>query len=452
MVLENIVNRTAEEALSHSADQAEVFLARTRTRSLYVEDSTVKNMEEKFDMGLSVRAVVGKKVGESSSTIGDIDDSRRCAIEACKKARLSPPDPEFIGFPASGKKSFPSPDTWDREVANLDEEALAREALQIVDSCMEKEGVKVPVGVLRTAEIETEVFNTNGARAAQKNTMVYTHFSSMTTGESPGEGTEEFFSHRLDIPGRRIGRSLWNKATNASSAEEFKGRKQTEVIIPPSQLSEMLMSSVGFAVSAENVNKRRSRWADKIGDRVADKKLNILDDPTDPRGTLSSSHDDEGVPTEKKSIIEDGVLRSYLYDSYNAGLEGISASGNSLRRSVRDSQNLYQNAPSISPINLRVCPGHTSVKEMIEELDDVILVEKFAYPQINPFTGGFGLELRSAHIWESGERRTVKHALLVGNMFEALKNVEMLGDDPTVYGATITPSIAFNGMELVGSP
>lgn len=450
MSLEDIVNMTAEEGLSHSADQVEVFLARTRTRSAYVEDSSIKNLEEKFDMGLSVRAAIGKRVGESSSTIGDINDSRKCAIEACKRARLSTPDPDFMGFPASGKRSSPSPDTWDRRVAELDEETLAREAMEVVEACMERRGVKVPVGMIRTAEIETEVFNTNGARATQKNTMVYLHFSSMTTGNNPGEGSEEFFSHNLAIPGREIGRSLWDKAVNASEAEGFKGKKEGVVILPPDQLSQMLMGSVVFAVSAENVNKKRSRWKNKLGDRVTDPKLTIVDDPTDPRGMFSSSHDDEGVPTEKKDIIRDGVLHSYLYDSYNAGLEGISASGNGIRRSTKDSQNLYQNSLSVSPINLKVRPG-SSKRGLVERFDDAILVEKFAYPQVNPFTGGFGLEVRSAHIWEKGKKRTVKHALLVGNMFKALKDVQEVGNDSRVYGPTTTPSIAFSGMELIGA-
>ena len=103
----------------------------------------------------------------------------------------------------------------------------------------------------------------------------------------------------------------------------------------------MFKTSVGFSVDSENVNRMRSAWAGKMGKDVASPSISIVDDPTDPRGILSASFDDEGTPTSKRPIVENGVLRSILFDGYNAAMAGVRSTGNGLRRTERDSQSLY---------------------------------------------------------------------------------------------------------------
>ena len=453
MHLNDMVDRVLSRALSHGAEQAEVFTIKSRTLSLYVEDSKVKNLEEKFDVGISVKVADGKKLGEASSTIASPEQVDACTDSAVKAARVSEPDSFFQGFGLGGEPMISKPLVWNEAVAHLDADKLSLKGAEIVDACKGVGDVKIPRGLIRTASIETEIGNSNGLSATHRSTMVYLHFTSMTSSGIAGEGEESFFSTRLDMDTSAIGASLARGAMNSARAVTFKGRSDAPVFIPAPHLAEMFNTSVGFSIDSENVNRMRSAWIGKVGKEVASPNISIVDDPTDPRGILSATYDDEGTPTSKRSIVEDGVLKSILFDGYNASMAGVRSTGNGLRRTARDSQSLYQLPVHVSPINMVVRPGSKDRDELISSFDRAILIERFAWPEVNPITGAIGLEVRCAHIMKKGEIvETVKHALLTGNFFESLKKVVGIANDHKVQGSWIVPTMGFDGMELVGTP
>ena len=132
---------------------------------------------------------------------------------------------------------------------------------------------------------------------------------------------------------------------------------------------------------------------------------------------------------------------------------GTDTTGNGMRRNPLNSQSIYQNRVSVSPINMIVAGGSRSPEELMASFDEAILIERFAWPQVNPMTGSIGLEVRCAHLLNRGEvQETVKHALLTGNMFESLNGVVGVANDQMVKGTWILPTIGFEGMELVGNP
>lgn len=431
----------------------EIFAIRTRTLSLYVDDSAVKNIEEKIDQGLAVRVAKGKRLGQSSAACSTLKEAEMTAMTAVRMAGLSPVDKGFRQLPAVGGKVSIKPNVWDEKVAQLTGGQLADIARHVVESSMEADRLKVPKGMIRTAAVQSRIRNSNGVEVDHKNTMVYLDFTTMTTGTKPGEGIESFYSPHLSmIDPVAIGRSLKEKALASSMTVAFKGRMNGETVILPDDLADMLMSSAGAALSAENVHRHRSAWMGKAGEEVASRSITLMDDPSDGRGMLSSSYDDEGVPSSKKTLVDNGVLRSYLYDSYNAGLESIEPSGNGIRRRPEDAQGIYLESIGVWPMNLVLAPGSMSREELIASVDDGVLIERLASPEVNPITGAFGLEVRCGRVIKKGEIvQTIDRALLVGNMFEALRNVRELANDSTVFKSCIVPTVSFGEIELVGS-
>jgi PmbA protein len=189
-----------------------------------------------------------------------------------------------------------------------------------------------------------------------------------------------------------------------------------------------------------------------MGKEVASPNITILDDPFDPKGMLSAGYDDEGVRTSRKVLVDRGVLKTFLYDSYNAQKAGVKPTGNGIRRSSIDSQNLYRNGIDIDPVNLVVKPGTKSLEQVIAGIDQGMMIGRLASADASGITGAFGLEVRCAYLIENGAiTGTVNHALVAGNMYEALKNVREVANDATVIRSGILPSVAFEGIEIIGT-
>lgn len=451
MSLEPFMKKAVKVALSEGASEVEVFGSRSRTLSLYVDDNQIKNVEEKSDQGIAVRVIRAKRIGQSSITISGIRDAERCANVAMKLAAASSPDPVFNSFP-TGHKGNEVPNSYDKALASMTPDQLSQLVKEMIAGTIMGGGVKIPNGVIRAAVIQHMVVNTNGTETDQHSTMLYAHMTSMTEGNDPGEGVNQFFSPHLErFDPTAFGTSLSKRARAAQQAKHFQGKRTMSVIIPPEELGNLLGSSAIYALNAENVYRKRSAWAKKMGEQVASPKLTFLDDPFDERGMCSCAYDDEGSRTVRQTLVDRGILKGFVYDHYNALLMGRKSTGNSLRRMSNEVQNIYRAPLDISPINFVIEPGSKSVTQMVAEMEHGLVIEKLASADANPITGAFGLEIRCARLIEKGEEKgTVDHALLVGNMFQLLQQVRDVGNDATVQYQSILPSIAFDGLEIIG--
>jgi len=452
MDLKDIAAIAIKTAKGEGAEEAEAYVSRSKAITVYVDDSRIKSVESRTDLGLGMRTMKDQRVGQSASFISADVDVRSCASSAVRSSVLVPQDRIFKHFPYP-QRSQRQFNSVDRDIIDLDGEELADLVMSMVSSATAGHKVKVPNGLVRVSLVEAWLSNSNGTEVQRRNTGLYLHVTSMCTGGKRGEGAELFFSSRLgQFQPDALGRGLRTKALAASKARSFKGKRKMDVLVPPHELSELFHGSVDYALSAENVNRRRSPWMGKIGQACAESQVTLIDDPFDGRGLLGSAYDDEGTPTRRKVLVESGVLRGYLNDSYNAAMSSSEGTGNGLRRSTIEPMGQYQMPVHISPLNLIMSPGSKKVEALVDEIDEGILVQKFSSPDVHPITGAFALEVRCAHLVKKGEfEGTIDHCLLTGNMFEALMNVRGVARDQVVSGPHILPTVCFSGLELVGS-
>lgn len=422
--------------------QAEVFSVNSEVTSAYIDESRLSNIENKNELGLAIRVIKDSRMGSASGTINHENDIFECVRKAVKASQLSPIDQRIKSFVNPQKALIESISNYDQKIHNLESSELAEITLDLVANCKSK----VPRAMVRVAKVKTAISNSLGLDLKQKCTMVYGHFTSMVEGPKPGEGTESFHSTHLAIDAKSIAETLDTKAKRSAEATTFRGRERLSVIIPPSELGDILLSSAGSALNGENVVTGRSKWAKLVGDRVASDELTLMDDPTRP-APLCARFDDEGSPCYTKSLVKNGILKTHLYDNYN----GIST-GNGLRRSATDFQDSFFQSVSIKPMNLTVLPGRLSNEDIIRETKNGIVVEKFAWPEADPFTGRFALEVRCGLVVKSGlVTGTIKNALLTGNMFESLQSVNFIGNNLVNTGNSTMPTMSFEGMELIGN-
>jgi PmbA protein len=453
---DRVISKSSKEGVS----DVECFSLKWRSRSAYIEDSRPNIALDDEESGIGVKVAIGKKVGFSSATIEREEDALAALDSAIRIARLSPDDPHFTSFPSAKKVTRTVEGVYDKAILDATSEELMDKAMIVVDSSMESDGMEVPKGHIRAQEYEFRITNSNGLENGHKGTLLFASFSSkITDGGKSGEGIEKVYSTSItgiDFDG--IGKKISTRAINTLNARPFKGKLEAPTIIANVELGQMLLSSVDSAASGENVNKKRSPWSDKIGTKMFSDELTMLDRPLLPNAMQSAPVDDEGTPTEDRTLIEKGVLKRFINDHYNAGISGQEA-GNGYRRGVGTIEKSYLGPAGCSVSNLTIPPGNKSLDDMISEMDKGIYVEKFAAPEVNSFMGAFGLEVRNASIIEKGElKEYIKFALLSGNLYESLGKIISIGNDlefggPYMIsdpGDTYCPSIAFDGFMLIG--
>ena len=455
-MLENLMKISVEAlklASRQGADQVEVFTAYTRTRNIYVENSVPHLSTNNISIGIGLKCAIGKRVGFTASTVFSKKDIERVVEECISITKVSPEDPNFESLPDPRKPSGTVKNVYDEDLIETEESKLLKAADKIVKTAEKGGKVKVLNGLMRLGEFAFHITNSLGVDQDHKGTLVFLHFSAKA-GENGrvGEGVEKAYSTTLkNIDFEKFGKELRRKTLTALKAELYKGKEEMPVIIVPVELQGLFDSTVAFAISGEHVNKQRSPWKDKLNEKVASESLTIVDDGRMPGGILSALIDDEGVPTETKTVIEGGVLKNFIYDTYNAYIADTESTGNGYRRLTRTVEEIFMRPVSCTVSNVEIKPGNKSLEDMVSEIDKGCLVEKFAAPSADPFTGTFGLEVRCATLIENGSLgKPVRHALLSGNFYEAIKNILMIGKEQELIENMKLPPIAFEKLELIG--
>jgi PmbA protein len=238
----------------------------------------------------------------------------------------------------------------------------------------------------------------------------------------------------------------WVGKTSAENALSNLGAKTIEggemaVVLAPFAVGTILGGGFAGAVNAEEVQYGRSYIVDALGDEVSTEHLRITDDGLLKSGISSRSFDAEGHPSQRTEILENGVLKSLLHNSYTANKDGIESTGNASRAG-------YSGVPSISSSNFMVAPGKGKLDDLISEVGKGVLC-RFTGDRPNMTTGDLSAMVMEGSYFENGE---IKHPVLntlVGiNMRDLLKRVEIVGDDTRVAFSIISPSIVISSAQV----
>jgi PmbA protein len=194
--------------------------------------------------------------------------------------------------------------------------------------------------------------------------------------------------------------------------------------------------------SADNVQRGRSRLADKIGERIVTEDLSIFDDGTVDGGLNSAVCDDEGTASRRTSLVEDGVLKGYLYDIYTANKDGVKSTSNGFRGS-------FAGTPSVSGSNI-IFDFKSHVME--DEINDAFLVtDVLGAHTANPITGDFSVEASNSFLLNDGDRKAIKKAMISGNIYDLLADAIAVGDEVKQRGSFIVPKLLLHDVRVVGN-
>jgi PmbA protein len=199
-----------------------------------------------------------------------------------------------------------------------------------------------------------------------------------------------------------------------------------------------------MGVNGKNVYTGTSPVRDKVGEALFDPKLTLLDDATIDGKFASAAYDDEGVAHRRNVLVENGVLKGFLYDLKTAAQSGVASTGNG-------SRTLF-GTPNVSPTNLIVQPGETPLAEIIAGIEHGLLVEEvLGLGQGNLLSGAFSNPLALAFVIDHGEIvGRVKDVSIAGNIYDVLKDIAAISSEREwVYYSICLPYMLLPDMNVV---
>jgi TldD protein len=411
--------------MSHKVDYADLYFQYSRSESWGLEEGQVKSGNFSIDQGVGVRAVSGEKTAFAYS-----DDIHLSALEEAANATRAI---AALGNEQAGQivQRVEAPQLYlpQDPIASLSADAKVK-LLERLEAFARKADPRV-IQVMASIAGEYEVVMVarhDGVMAADVRPLVRLSIQVIAEQDgrreqgSAGGGGRFDYSYFTDAVLQDYAKKAVHQALVNLDARPAPAGSMT-VVLGAGWPGILLHEAIGHGLEGDFNRKGSSAFSNAIGQQVAARGLTVVDDGTiaDRRGSLNI--DDEGNPTQRTVLIEDGILKSYIQDSLNARLMGMPITGNARRES-------YAHIPMPRMTNTYMLNGNMPPEEIIKSVKKGLYAANFGGGQVDITSGKFVFSAAEAWMIEDGKLTyPVKGATLIGNGPDVLKRVSMIGND-----------------------
>lgn len=415
-------------ALGRKADYADLYFEYRKNEGISLEEGLVKNCSQSTANGVGVRVLAEAKTGYAYTddiTIENLELAARTAqyIAQDRASQL----PISVGQPRSEShdlypiKVSVNDISLDKKVALLYEiDKFARDLDQRVKNVFVSLASEYKV-VLITSSQGLTVGDIQPLTRLNV-TCIAEESGNRQVGSFGGGGRVEF---EFFIDGKdyqRYAREAVRQAILNLSAHDAPAGTM-DVVLGPGWPGILLHEAIGHGLEGDFNRKKTSAFSDRIGQRVASELCTVVDDGTIPSRRGSINVDDEGTPTNRTVLIEDGILKGYLQDRLNASLMKMPLTGNGRRES-------YAHIPMPRMTNTFMLAGESQPEDILRSVKNGLYAVSFGGGQVDITSGKFVFSASEAYLIEDGKvTRPVKGATLIGNGPDVLTRVSMVGSD-----------------------
>ncbi len=443
-MLGGICEYAVKEAEKSGATEAEAYAMTNLESEVLIENNDIKQAKAHTIAGLGIRVFVNRRLGFSYANTLTEESIKRSVIRAMKVASVCPED-KFNVLPISANKVIQRPKLFDNsaesftvtECTNL--ASLMLKAAKSIDN-----RVSVDSGNFTNSFMNHSIYNSNGICHSEKITSFFWSILGMAID---GEDVSSFDiqtdgCHMLaDVNVSTSAESLAKntlKSLGAKKINSFNG----DMILSPSAVSELLLETIIHSINSDSVQKKASKFQEKIGKIVSSNLLTIEDDPTDSRSLAAASFDREGIPHCRTKIIDSGVLKSFLYNTYTAAKDQVESTGNAAGGP--------STPPVVSSTNLVIKPGSSDLGTLVSEINRGIVLNRFS-GNVNPISGEFSGVVKGGHYILNGEITfPVREVMIAGNVFDALKNITGISRQRKFFSDSVLPHIRIENIAFIG--
>jgi len=442
--------RLARQVLQEAKadEQVEVYVAHGRETSIRVFEGEIEELTAAESAGVGVRVISEGRQGFSYVGALDVSAAADALVEARDNARFATID-EHAGLASPDGVEPPVLDLWREDLVSFptdDKVALALELERRVRS-----------GDSRIRQVvssdyvdgygETAIVTSRGIEVSSRQTGCYL-FVHAVAGD--GDDTQTGFGYSVgrspvDLDLEAAATDAVDRATRLLGAKKARSAKLTAVL--DRRVTATLLGILAGTLSGEEVVKGRSLFAGRIGEKVGVAELTLVDDPTNPLAYGASEHDAEGLACRRNSLISDGELTGFLYNTYAARLAGAASTGSAVRGGFRTT-------PGVGAQALFLEPGAHDQAEIIAQVGEGFLVQSITgvHSGVNRVSGDFSVGAEGLMIRGGELAEPVREVTIASTIQRMMQHVVAVGSDiEWLPGAALGVTLAIGDVALSGS-
>ena len=447
MITREVCQRVLQAAVSSGADYAELFAENTVNHTIDMIANKVDAIKDTVVAGAAVRVYKGLRSVMASTVDTTEEGLIRCAKQAADAlgegtAQIDIVLKERLYGDIHPIRIVPQSVSNREKVAVLKEGYFA--AKEYADS------ITQVTGTLLDVDHNILIANTEGIYAQDRQIRTRMMISAVAerNGETQTGGCR---------PGARMGMELFEKIDPKSvgieaarQAVTMAGAGYCPAGVMPVAIDNgfggvIFHEACGHSLEASSVAYGLSQFTGKLGEKIANEKVTAIDDGTIPNAWGSINFDDEGTPSAKNVLIENGVLKSYMIDKMGGRRMGMKPTGNARRQS-------YAYTPTSRMTNTYIAPGTDKNEDIIASIEYGLYAKEMGGGSVNPTTGEFNFAVNEGYLIRNGKIcEPVRGASLVGKGSEVIQNIDMVGMDMQM-GQGMCGSSSGNVPTNVGQP
>jgi PmbA protein len=435
--------KLVKKCLDKGAEAAEVFIESDRQLSVEVRNGEVETVEESASHGVGFRVL-----NQGRMAFAHCNDFNEPALEdtidrAVQYARITTADDNNV-LPSERGKTEVGP-LHDSKIAMISLDDKIALIKQVEKLALKDARITKSAGAA-FAEGEGEVFlaNSHGLSKSYKGSACTFGVSVVAEkGEQKSSGGE-YCSRRFfdDLkPAQEIADKAARDAYEMLDPRMVKTQKAPVIFDP--DVARAILGGILTAVNGERVLQGASFLAKKLGEQIAAETITIIDDGTRPKGIASVPFDGEGVPTQKRTIIEKGVLKGFMYNTIVAKRAGVQSTGNASRRG-------FASLPGIGAHSFYMEAGDTPPEDIVRATKRGLLLKGVTGYGISPVSGNFSGGASGFWIENGRIAFPVKGLTIAGTADEMLNGIDMLGNDLDLKRSFTAPTLRIKEMQIGG--
>ena len=441
LLAEGVVSR------AQAGEELEVFVARSRSTNVKAYEGAVEALSSAVSMGVGIRVVVDGRQGFAFAGTLDDDVIATTLADARDNVGYSERD-EFVALARPDGVVPVEQDLWMDEVLSFPNERKIDLAIELERRVR---GADPRISGIRTSSFSDSAGESAVATSTGISSYGRATFCSLSVTALARHNGDTTVGNGYDLARRpneldlsRATDDAVLRATRLIGAKKPASQRITVVLEP--RLASIIMGIIGGTLGGDAVSKRRSPFADRMGETIASPLLSIIEDPTDSRSFSADSHDGEGLACRPTTLISSGVLKGFLHNTYTARRMGTSSTASAVRG--------VRSTPGVGAVALQIVPGPQPADALLASVESGIFVQALSglHSGVNAISGDFSVGVEGLMIRNGALAEPVREATLGSTIQRLLTDIVAVGSDlewlPGGYGAA---TIVIEGVTLSGA-